>query len=73
MRRLASADAYSLNEDGTLTIAGPGVLGNDSDADGRPDDGRAGRPARQWFWSRSNANGSFTYTPRANFFGIDQF
>jgi VCBS repeat-containing protein len=30
---VASNDAYSVNEGGTLTVAAPGVLGNDTDAD----------------------------------------
>ena len=30
------ADAYSVNEDGSLTVAAPGVLGNDTDPEGQP-------------------------------------
>ena len=31
---VASGNSYSMNEDTTLTVAAPGVLGNDTDADG---------------------------------------
>src|SRR5205814_4377718 len=30
---LALDDTYNVNEDATLTVSGPGVLGNDADAD----------------------------------------
>ncbi len=33
---IAIDDAYSVDEDNTLTIVAPGVLGNDTDADGDP-------------------------------------
>ena len=31
---MAVADSYSVDEDATLTVAAPGVLGNDTDVDG---------------------------------------
>ncbi len=68
-----SADTYAVDEDGTLTIdAASGVLANDSDADGDsvtsavvtgPTDGTL----------TLNADGSFTYTPDADFSGTDTF
>jgi VCBS repeat-containing protein len=69
---VAVDDAYSTNEDTPLTVAAPGVLGNDSDVDGDPlaatlvagpNDGTL----------TLNAAGSFTYTPNANFNGSDSF
>jgi VCBS repeat-containing protein len=68
----AGADAYIVDEDQTLTIPAPGVLGNDTDADGQgltaqlvsgPSNGSL----------TLNPNGSFTYLPDANFNGSDNF
>ncbi len=72
---VANADSYSTNEDATLTVPAPGVLGNDSDANGDPLTIAAPRPAS----GPANgsltlsADGSFTYTPNANFHGTDTF
>lgn len=70
---VSNADSYQLNEDRALSVtAANGVLRNDTDPEGQPltaslVTGPAnGRVAL-------NANGSFTYTPNANFFGIDAF
>ena len=69
---VAGNDSYSTNEDTTLTVAAPGVLGNDTDIDGDaltaavvtgPSHGTL----------LLNANGSFTYTPAANYNGGDSF
>ena len=68
----AANDSYSVNEDNTLNVAASGVLANDSDVDGNP---------LTTFLIASptngtlvlNANGAFTYTPFANFFGVDSF
>jgi VCBS repeat-containing protein len=69
---VASDDAYGVVEDGSLTIPAPGVLVNDDDVDGDPlsatlvtgvDNGTL----------TLNADGSFTYTPDADFFGTDSF
>jgi VCBS repeat-containing protein len=65
-------DEYSTDEDTALTIAAPGVLGNDTDADGdaltvsivnQPEHGTV----------TLNADGSFVYTPEADFHGVDGF
>jgi VCBS repeat-containing protein len=69
---VADDDAYSTDEDTTLNIAAPGVLGNDSDADGDPltavlDTGPGNGTLTL------NADGSFTYTPDSDFNGIDSF
>lgn len=69
---VASDDAYSILEDGTLNIAAAGVLDNDHDVDG---DSLAlslvSGPAHGSL--TLNADGSFQYTPAANFNGVDQF
>jgi VCBS repeat-containing protein len=66
------ADSYTANEDVTLTVAAPGVLGNDSDPEGSaltaalvvgPTHGTL----------TLNANGSFTYRPATNYNGPDSF
>jgi hypothetical protein len=69
---VAAADAYAVNEDGTLNVAAAGVLGNDLDADFDP-------LTAMLFAGPSNgsltfnADGSFTYAPNANFNGLDAF
>ncbi len=69
---VAKNDAYSVDENSTLVISGRGVLANDTDVDGNTlstvlistvSDGVLGL----------NPNGSFTYTPNANFHGTDSF
>jgi VCBS repeat-containing protein len=68
-----TADSYSTEEDTLLTIdAAAGVLANDSDADGDPMtlslvDG----PINGGLML--NTDGSFSYTPNANFHGTDTF
>ena len=54
-------------------MAAPGVLGNDTDVDGdRADGGRwSSGPAHGTL--TLNADGSFTYTPSANYNGADSF
>jgi hypothetical protein len=68
----ATNDAYTLDEDTTLTVPATGVLGNDTDVDGDtlsailitgPSNGSV----------TLNTDGSFTYTPSANFNGSDSF
>jgi VCBS repeat-containing protein/parallel beta-helix repeat protein len=69
---VASDDAYSTNEDTALTIAAAGVLSNDSDVDGNALTAVLGTgPANGTL--TLNADGSFTYTPRADFYGTDAF
>src|SRR5207247_2219956 len=68
----ASGDAYSVSEDGVLNVAAAGVLANDSDIDGDPLSAvLVGGPANGSV--TLNGNGSFTYTPNANFNGTDSF
>ena len=69
---MAVADAYSVNEDGTLTVPTPGVLTNDTDADG--DALTAILVANVSHGTLGlNANGGFTYSPAANYNGADSF
>lgn len=69
---VANSDTYTLNEDSTLTIGAPGVLGNDNDPDGDPM-----TSVKQTEPSHGivtlNSNGGFTYTPEADYSGSDSF
>ncbi|MDZ4234866.1 MAG: Ig-like domain-containing protein, partial [Dietzia sp.] len=69
---VAASDAYTTAEGNPLTIPSPGVLGNDSDVNNdtltvasftQPADGAV----------VFNPDGSFTYTPDADFAGADRF
>lgn len=68
---VAGNDSYATDEDAALTIAGPGILANDSDADGDALAIMAGSPLHGTL--AMNADGSFTYTPEAGFSGLDGF
>src|SRR5438067_1880798 len=69
---VAANDAYSTNEDTALNVAAAGVLANDSDVDGDALTAvLVGAPAHGSV--TLNANGSFTYTPAANYNGSDSF
>ncbi|MCO6454942.1 MAG: tandem-95 repeat protein, partial [Pirellulaceae bacterium] len=71
---VAVNDAYVTDEDTPLVIAAPGILGNDSDLDGDALTvvvGSISGPSHGTVVA--NANGSFTYTPAANFHGTDSF
>ena len=68
----AADDAYSTTEDTPLTVAAPGVLANDTDPDGDPLTAvLVTGPSHGTL--TLNANGSFTYTPAANYNGPDSF
>ena len=70
---VANDDTYSTDLNTPLTITAPGVLGNDTDVDG--DTLHVGAivtgPAHGGL--TLNIDGSFTYTPDANYFGADSF
>jgi VCBS repeat-containing protein len=69
---LASPDSYSVAEDNVLVVPAPGLLANDSDADGNPLLAiLKTQPAHGVV--TVNLNGSFTYTPNADFNGEDLF
>ena len=69
---VANDDAYSTDEDTTLTVPDYGVLDNDTDPEGDTltavlvDDVSHGTLTL-------NSNGSFTYTPDTNYNGTDSF
>ena len=69
---VANSDGYATDEDTSLTVDAPGVLADDTDADGdlltatvvaAPSNGVL----------TLDSNGSFTYVPDANFEGGDEF
>jgi len=65
-------DPFTTDEDAPLSINAPGVLANDTDADGDPLTAVVeSNPAHGML--TLNANGSFAYTPEANFHGTDSF
>jgi VCBS repeat-containing protein len=69
---VAGSDAYNTDEDTALNVGAPGVLSNDSDPD---EDSLTAAVATTTSHGTLalNANGSFTYTPAANFSGSDSF
>lgn len=79
---MAFNDSYSLARNTTLTISAPGVLANDSKGDG---DALTvvqvgGQASQVGQWVRTphgtvtlNADGSFSYSPTANYRGGDSF
>src|SRR5207248_620372 len=69
---VANNDAYSMNEDGILNVAAPGVLANDTDADGDA----VAAILVDWSVHGSlvlNADGSFRYPGATNYNGSDNF
>ncbi len=69
---VANDDGYTTDEDVVLNIAAPGVLGNDTDPESDPltavwDSGPSNGSLTL------NADGSFSYTPDADFDGQDSF
>ena len=68
----ANADKYSVDEDQSLSVANPGILANDTGADG-------GTLTAQLVTAPSNGtltlnpNGTFTYMPRSDYHGPDSF
>jgi hypothetical protein len=65
-------DTYSTNEDQTLIVAAPGILGNDNDNDGHPLAAIVTSQPSNGTLSL-NSDGSFTYSPDPNFNGVDSF
>ncbi|MFI5054450.1 MAG: Ig-like domain-containing protein, partial [Acidimicrobiia bacterium] len=69
------ADSYTVYENNSLTLAAPGVLGNDADPDGPPISVDEPRPVS----GPANgsltltADGSFSYTPNTDWSGVDSF
>ena len=69
---VATNDAYNTNEDTALVIAPVGVLGNDTDADVDPLTATLVTGPTNGILVL-NPDGSFTYTPNADFYGVDSF
>lgn len=70
----ANNDNYAVAAGATLTVTAPGILANDTD------DGGVGNLTAELVQTQNmsgsftlNANGSFTYTPIVNFFGVSTF
>ncbi|WP_374246844.1 tandem-95 repeat protein, partial [Zoogloea sp.] len=69
---VAGSEGYTLDEDTPLAVVGPGVLANDVDVDGDPLSALlVGGPAHGSL--RLAADGSFVYTPDADWYGTDSF
>ena len=68
----AADDGYSATAGVLLSVAAPGVLGNDSDVDGDPLSAQL-LTGPSFGALTLNADGSFDYTPNAGFFGQDSF
>jgi len=69
---VAVNDAYSTAYNTALSVAAPGVLKNDTDADGNPLTAvKVSDPSHGTL--TLNANGSFTYTPNSTYSGSDTF
>ncbi len=68
---VAVNDAYSTNEDTQLTVSAPGILANDTDDTGPLTAVLVDVPTSGSLVP--NANGSFAYTPTADFNGTDSF
>ena len=69
---VANADSYTTGFQTALTVAAPGVLANDSDADGNTLAASLASPPAHGSVVL-NANGGFTYTPQAGYSGPDSF
>jgi hypothetical protein len=68
----ASGGRYATNQGTPLLVAAPGVLGNDTDDDSPMLTAKlVSGPANGTV--TLNADGSFTYTPKAGFVGSDSF
>jgi VCBS repeat-containing protein len=69
---VAQADNFTTTEDVALTVAGNGVLANDTDGDGDALTAALVRNVSNGT-VQLNANGTFTYTPPTNFSGTTSF
>ncbi len=69
---VAAADSFATPVNTTLTIAVPGVLTNDTDADDNPLTAAVVNDVEHGTLTL-NANGSFTYIPDEDFTGTDSF
>ncbi|AUV80399.1 hypothetical protein C2R22_00960 [Salinigranum rubrum] len=68
----ATGDSYTTDEDTTLSVSAPGVLGDDTDADDDTLTATVASGPANGSLSLA-ADGSFDYTPDPDFFGSDSF
>ena len=69
---IAIIDTYQSTEDTALSVTGPGVLGNDFDLNGDALSAQLDTDAKHGIVTLA-ADGSFTYTPAAQYSGRDSF
>ena len=69
---VSNVDSYSVDEDNTLNVAVPGVLGNDNDPENNPLSAVLIEDVSHGSLTL-NSDGSFDYDPNANFNGVDVF
>ena len=69
---VANANAYTAQGGSTLTVAAPGVLGNDTDIEGSSLTASVATGVSHGSLALAT-NGSFTYTPAAGYSGPDSF
>ena len=70
---VATGDSGTTDEDTPLAVPAPGVLGNDTDADGNLSGAALVTGPAHAASFELNANGSYSYTPAANYNGADAF
>jgi Tol biopolymer transport system component len=69
---LVAGDSYSVMEDTTLSVSAPGVLGNDNDVEGDPLTVALLSDVNEGSLTLT-MDGSFAYTPNADYSGTDTF
>jgi uncharacterized delta-60 repeat protein len=69
---VANNDSYTTPENAPLTVAAPGVLANDTDANGDTLSAFLVSGVSHGTLTL-NANGGFSYSPIANYYGLDSF
>jgi Ca2+-binding RTX toxin-like protein len=69
---VALGESYSTDEDNSLVVSAPGLLGNDSDVDNLQLTASLADPPMHGAVAL-NADGAFIYTPAENFYGPDSF
>jgi VCBS repeat-containing protein len=70
---VANNDSASVAEDGALSVAAPGVLGNDTDAENQPLTAQLESGPAHAASFALHADGSYDYTPVADYAGPDSF
>jgi hypothetical protein len=69
----STGDSYTVDEDETLTVAAPGTLGNDGDVNGGTLTAVLQSGPQHAASFALNPDGSFSYTPAADYNGDDSF